>query len=32
MEFEYKSWRDVDDNTYNGADGFCIFGSDDFGI
>lgn len=25
MEFEYKSWRNTDDATYHGADGFCVF-------
>ena len=24
-DFEYKAWRDVDDSTYHGADGFTIF-------
>lgn len=25
MEFEYKAWRDISDNGYDGADGFCVF-------
>ncbi|WP_080905047.1 T9SS type A sorting domain-containing protein [Parabacteroides sp. Marseille-P3160] len=25
VEFEYKSWRTVPDNTYGGADGFSVF-------
>ncbi|MBN9296363.1 MAG: hypothetical protein J0I41_05090, partial [Filimonas sp.] len=25
MDFEYKSWRDKSDLTYNGADGFSVF-------
>ena len=24
-DFEYKVWRDVDDDTYHGADGFTVF-------